>query len=52
MHSVDALTNSEVVRPRLDANNLDEAFSALEIVWIGRVERELVAGCSRCDHQV
>jgi hypothetical protein len=43
---------SEIVRPGLDADNLDEAFSALEVVWVGRVERELVTGCRRCDHQV
>ena len=43
---------SEVVRPRLDADHLDEAFGALEVVWIGRVEREQVTRGCRCDHQV
>jgi hypothetical protein len=28
---------SEIVRPRLDADHLDEAFSALEVAWVGRI---------------
>src|SRR5947209_3304111 len=40
--------HSEAVRPCLDADHLDEAFDALEVVRVGRVERELVASRHRC----
>jgi hypothetical protein len=29
--------HSEIVRPRLDADHLNEAFSTLEVVWVGRI---------------
>src|SRR5579859_2010166 len=44
--------SSEVVRSSLDSDHFHETFRALEVVWVGRVERELVARRRGGDPQV
>jgi hypothetical protein len=44
--------SSQVVWARPEADDLDEGFRALEVVWVGGVERELIAGRRGGNHQV
>jgi hypothetical protein len=37
---------------RPEADDLDKGLRALEVVGVGGIERELVTGCRRGDHQV
>src|ERR1700722_11980270 len=43
---------SEIIRSPMDTNHFDESFHTFEVVWVGRIERQVVAR-GRCrDHQI